>query len=112
MSDLCKFVLEYNTNAVTHGASFDNKKDSLGEKLISRGAARSPHKYLGQKIVEKVMKLCKIGFSMECFPANFSRSCSTNVEICSLGGWLGACHQIQAFQEFSGSVLIPLDRMF
>ena len=50
MSDLCKFVLEYTTNAVAHGASFDNKKDSLGEKLISRGAARSPTNILDKRL--------------------------------------------------------------
>ena len=43
----------------------------------------------GQKILDKVTKLSKIGFSMKCFTASFSQFCSTNFKICLMDGPLG-----------------------
>ena len=53
------------------------------------------------KIVDKLTKLSKIGFSMEHFSGNISRFTNTNVKICFCDGRLGTLHLIQAFSEFS-----------
>ena len=52
------------------------------------------------------MKLSKIGFSMECFTADFCEFLPKNVKIWLLVGRLGTRYQIRAFQGFSGSFLI------
>ena len=44
---------------------------------------------------------CKIGFSMECFTADFLQFSSTIVKICFFGGRHGTCHQFQAFRGSS-----------
>ena len=44
---------------------------------------------LGQRIVDKFMKLRKKDFSMECFTANFSLFPNANVKICPLSSRLG-----------------------
>ena len=46
---------------------------------------------LGQSTVGKVIKLSKIGFSMEYFTADFVRICNANVKNCILSGRLGTC---------------------
>ena len=52
------------------------------------------------------MKLSKIGFSVECFTADFLQFFTKNVKIWVLIGRLGTRYQIQAFQGFSGNFLI------
>ena len=49
----------------------------------------------GQRVVNKFTKLRKIGFSMECFTADFLRVFNENMKIWLLGVRLGTCHQIQ-----------------
>ena len=61
---------------------------------------------VGQNIVDKYIKLSKVGFSMECFTADFLQFLSTTVKICLLGGRLDTCHQFQALQGFSSNFLI------
>ena len=39
---------------------------------------------------------------MECFTANILEFCCKNIIICFLGGRVGICRQIQAFQGFFG----------
>ena len=56
---------------------------------------------LGQKIGDKLTKLSKIGFSMECFTADFLRFFTEKRQNLALVGQLGTRHQIQAFQGFS-----------
>ena len=53
------------------------------------------------KIVDKLTKLSKIGFSMENVSGNISRFTNTNVKICFCDGRLGTLHLIQAFSGFS-----------
>ena len=60
---------------------------------------------LGQKAVDKFTKLSKISFSVERFRAVL-RVFIRNFKICLLGSRLGTPHQIRAFQEFLGNVLI------
>ena len=43
---------------------------------------------LGQKFVDKFTELSEIGFSNECFRANFSRFSGANTKFCLLGGQL------------------------
>ena len=40
---------------------------------------------IGQKIEDKFTKLSKIGFSVECLTADFSRFSSRKLKICILG---------------------------
>ena len=47
---------------------------------------------MGKGIVDRFPKLSKIGFSMKCFTAAFSRFSGTNVNMFLLGGRLGARH--------------------
>ena len=54
----------------------------------------------GQNIVDKLMKLSKIGFSMECFTADFLQFFSATVKICLWDSRLGNCHQFKACQRF------------
>ena len=61
---------------------------------------------LGQKVGDKLTKLSKIGFSMECFTADFCDFLQKNVKIWLSVGRLGTRYQIQAFQRFSGNFLI------
>ena len=42
---------------------------------------------LGQNIVDKFMKLSKIGFYIECVTADFSQFTSTPVKVCLVVGW-------------------------
>ena len=49
---------------------------------------------------DKFTNLNKMGFSKECLTAAFSRFLGKGVQICLLGGWLGARRQIQGFQGF------------
>ena len=56
---------------------------------------------LGQNSIDNLVKLSVIGFSMECFTADFSQFSDTTVKICVYGGLLGTHHQFQVFQEFS-----------
>ena len=56
---------------------------------------------LGKKVVDKFTKLCKIGFSMECFQADFLEFFTKNVKFWLLGGQPYTHHQTQVFQEFS-----------
>ena len=56
---------------------------------------------LEQKLVDKLTKLSKTGFTMECFTADFYDFLQKNVKIWFLGDRLGTCHQIQAFKCFS-----------
>ena len=58
-----------------------------------------------QKFVDKLTKLSKTDFSMECFAADILRDFVRGVTIWLLGGWLRACYQIQAFQGFSCNFL-------
>ena len=51
------------------------------------------------KDVDKFTKLTKIGFSMECFIAEFSRFFGTNSKMCLLGSRLATGHQIQEFHR-------------
>ena len=45
--------------------------------------------HLGQKIVDKFMKLSKISFSMECYTADFCNFPEQMLKICLLGGaWI------------------------
>ena len=53
------------------------------------------------KDCRQIYEINKICFSMEGFLAEFSRLFSGNVKISFLGGRLGTCQQIQAFQGFS-----------
>ena len=56
---------------------------------------------LGQGVGDKFTKLSKIGFSMDCFMADFLRLFTETVKIWFFGGRLGTRHQIQAFQVLS-----------
>ena len=56
---------------------------------------------LRQKVGDKFTKLSKIGFSMDCFTADFWGFFNENVRIWLSGGRLSTRHQIQAFQGFS-----------
>ena len=53
------------------------------------------------KVADKFTKLSKIGFSMDCFTADFLRLFTEKCQNLALGGRLGTCHQNQAFQGFS-----------
>ena len=44
------------------------------------------HYNLGQNIIDKSTKLSNIGFSVECFTADFLQFCSTTVKTFLLGG--------------------------
>ena len=54
----------------------------------------------GQKVGDKLTKLSKIGFSMECFTAGFLRFFTKTSQNLAFVGRLGTRHQIQAFQGF------------
>ena len=56
---------------------------------------------LVQNVADKFTKLSKRGFSMDCFTADFLRLFTEKCQNLGLGGRLGTCHQIQAFQGFS-----------
>ena len=51
-----------------------------------------------QTVLNKFMKLSKIGLCMECFTADSFRVFNKNVKIWLLGVRLDIRHQIQAFQ--------------
>ena len=61
---------------------------------------------LGQKVVDKLVKLSKVDFSMEYVTADFLRDLTKGVKIWLFGDRLSTCHQIQAFQGFSCNFLI------
>ena len=61
---------------------------------------------LGQNVGDKLTKLSKIGFPMECFTADFLRFFTKKRQNLALGWWLGTRHQIQVFQWFSRNFLI------
>ena len=63
---------------------------------------------LGQKFVDKLTKLRKIDFSMECFTANIWLFSSAYVKIYPLTGRLGTRNQTKVFQGFSWNYLISL----
>ena len=52
-----------------------------------------------QKIADKFIELSNIGFSMECFIADFSRFFGTTVQICLLSDPLGTGHQVQSISQ-------------
>ena len=52
---------------------------------------------LGEKVVDKLTKLGKKGFSKEYFTADFCNFLPKIVKIWLLGSWLGTGHQIEAF---------------
>ena len=61
---------------------------------------------LGQGVVDKLTKLSKIDFSVECFTAYFFFDfLPKNVKVWHLEGWVGTRHQIQVFQDFSWNFL-------
>ena len=51
---------------------------------------------LGEKVVDKLTKLGKKGFSKEYFTADFCNFLPKIVKIWLLGSWLGTGHQIEA----------------
>ena len=55
---------------------------------------------LGQEVIDKFTKLSNIGFPMECFIADFLQFFTVKRQNL-LGGRVGICYQIQAFQGFS-----------
>ena len=59
-----------------------------------------------RKVVEKLTKISKTDFSMECFTHDFLRDFAKNVKTWLFGGWLSTCHQIQAFERFYCNFLI------
>ena len=63
---------------------------------------------LPQTIFDK-RKLSIIGFSMECFTADFSKFSRTTFKICFFGCLLSISHQLQVFQEFFWNFLISSD---
>ena len=63
---------------------------------------------LPQTIFDK-RKLSIIGFSMECFIADFSKFSRTTFKICFFGCLLSISHQLQVFQEFFWNFLISSD---
>ena len=67
---------------------------------------------LGQKVVDKLTKLSKIDFSMECFTADFLQDFTKIVKAWLLRGRLSTCHQFQSLQGFSGNFLISYDPNF
>ena len=58
---------------------------------------------LGKGVRDKFTNLSKIGFSIECFTADFLRFFTKKRQKVALGC---TCHQIQAFPEFSSNFLI------
>ena len=50
---------------------------------------------------DKSIKLSKIGFSMECFTADFLKLFTKKRQNLFFGGRLGTCHQTEAFQGIS-----------
>ena len=52
-------------------------------------------------IINKFRLLGKIGFSTECFTADFWQFSSVTIEYWLLGSRLGTWHQFQVFQGFS-----------
>ena len=61
----------------------------LGLGVCDVGAVACDH---GHSIAGRFTKLSKIGFSLECFTADFWRVCSTAVGIWLLVERLAACH--------------------
>ena len=49
----------------------------------------------------KFTNLSKIGFSLECFTVNFWQFYSKIIKSRFLGGRLGNCNEVEAFQGFS-----------
>ena len=62
----------------------------------------------GQNIVDKLTKLSKMGFSMECFTDDFVFICHN----LSLGWPLRTHHRFQAFQRFFWNFITSYDRNF
>ena len=59
-----------------------------------------------RKAIDKFKKLSKIGFSVECFTADFLENFQRKVTAWLLGGCLGTPNQIQTFEMFSSNFLI------
>ena len=56
---------------------------------------------LGIYIADNFMKLCEIGFAMECITGDFSQFFSKTVKFCLLFARRGTCHQFLVFKKFS-----------
>ena len=57
------------------------------------------------KVVDKLTKINKIDFSMECLTVDFLRDFTKHLKIWFFDSGLGTCHHIQAFQGFSYNFL-------
>ena len=56
---------------------------------------------LEQRVGDKLTKLSKIGFSMDCFTVDFLRFFTGKRQNLAFGWTAGTPHQIQAFKGFS-----------
>ena len=54
-----------------------------------------------QNIIDKIMKVCKLHFFVECFAADFVQFPNTTVKACLLSWRLGTDHWFHSFLEFS-----------
>ena len=67
--------------------------------FCARCLSRSSYNH-GQDITDKLTKLSKIDFSMECFTADLMQFFSATVKLCLLDSELSNCYQFKSCQRF------------
>ena len=97
-----KFLQNISARDCSFSSFSSLKPTTLQLSLLSSYFLRNVRKSynLGQILEEKLTKLSKADFLLECFSVDLSQFSGTTLKICLLGYQLGNRFQFQPFQEF------------